>query len=120
MIAGDALRSGRAGHSRRVADDGRRRADPAVRFPGIFVGVVNAAPVVISASRDDTGKDVQISGAAAGGPLRALPSSGDRGATGYHAVSGEPVVPPLRAALHVDVHLLCPTREPGLDLADIS
>ena len=35
------------GRSRRLADDGRHFTDPAVRFAGIFVGVVNAAPAVI-------------------------------------------------------------------------
>src|SRR5206468_2860033 len=35
------------GRSRRLADDGRHFTDPAVRFAGIFVGIVNAAPVVI-------------------------------------------------------------------------
>jgi hypothetical protein len=32
---------------RRLADDGRHFTDPAVQFAGIFVGIVNAAPVVI-------------------------------------------------------------------------
>jgi hypothetical protein len=31
----------------RLADDGRHFTDPAVRFAGIFVGILNAAPVVI-------------------------------------------------------------------------
>jgi hypothetical protein len=35
------------GPSRRLADDGRHFIDPAVRFARIFVGIVNAAPVVI-------------------------------------------------------------------------
>jgi hypothetical protein len=35
------------GRSRRLADDGRHVTDPAVRFAGIVVGIVNAAPVVI-------------------------------------------------------------------------
>ena len=35
------------GRSRRLADDGRHFTDPAVRFAGIVVGLVNAAPVVI-------------------------------------------------------------------------
>jgi len=35
------------GRSRRLADDGRHFIDPAVRFARIFVGIVNAAPVVI-------------------------------------------------------------------------
>jgi hypothetical protein len=33
--------------SRRLADDGRHLTDPAVRSAGIFVGIVNAAPMVI-------------------------------------------------------------------------
>jgi len=33
--------------SRRLADDGRHFTDPAVRFAGIFIGILNAAPVVI-------------------------------------------------------------------------
>src|SRR4051794_39924837 len=44
------------GRSRRLADDGRRFTDPAVRFAGIVVGIVNAALVVISASRNRTGQ----------------------------------------------------------------
>jgi len=35
------------GRSRHLADDGRHFTDPAARFAGIFVGIVNAAPVVI-------------------------------------------------------------------------
>jgi len=35
---------------RRLADDGRHFTDPAVQFAGIFVGIVNAAPVVIPAA----------------------------------------------------------------------
>jgi hypothetical protein len=35
------------GRSRRLADDGRHFTDRAVRFAGIVVGIVNAAPVVI-------------------------------------------------------------------------
>jgi hypothetical protein len=35
------------GRSRRLADDGRHFTDPAVRFAGIFIGILNAAPVVI-------------------------------------------------------------------------
>jgi hypothetical protein len=35
------------GRSRRLADDGRHFTDPAARFAGIVVGIVNAAPVVI-------------------------------------------------------------------------
>jgi len=35
------------GRSRHLADDGRHFTDPAVRFVGIVVGIVNAAPVVI-------------------------------------------------------------------------
>jgi hypothetical protein len=35
------------GRARRHADDGRHFTDPAVRFAGIFVGILNAAPVVI-------------------------------------------------------------------------
>jgi len=35
------------GRSRHLADDGRHLTDPAVRFAGIVVGIVNAAPVVI-------------------------------------------------------------------------
>ncbi len=34
-------------YSRHLADDGRHVADPAVRFAGISVGIVNAALVVI-------------------------------------------------------------------------
>jgi len=33
------------GRSRRLANDGRHFTDPDVRFAGIFVGIVNAAPV---------------------------------------------------------------------------
>ena len=33
--------------SRHLADDGRHLTDPAARFAGIFVGVVNAVPMVI-------------------------------------------------------------------------
>jgi len=43
------------GRARRLADDGRHFTDPAVRFAGIFVGILNAAPVVISASRNNSG-----------------------------------------------------------------
>src|SRR6266699_1240718 len=35
------------GRSRHLADDGRHFTDRAVRFAGIVVGIVNAAPVVI-------------------------------------------------------------------------
>ena len=35
------------GRSRRLADDGRHLTNPAVRFAGIFVGILNAAHVVI-------------------------------------------------------------------------
>src|SRR5437763_14364314 len=35
------------GRSRLLADDGRHFTDRAVRFAGIVVGIVNAAPVVI-------------------------------------------------------------------------
>jgi hypothetical protein len=35
------------GRSRRLADDGRHFTHPAVRFAGIFVGIVNATPMVI-------------------------------------------------------------------------
>jgi hypothetical protein len=35
------------GRSRHLADDGRHLTDPAARFAGIFVGVVNAVPMVI-------------------------------------------------------------------------
>jgi hypothetical protein len=34
------------GRSRRLADDGRHLTDPSIRFAGIFVGILNAAPVV--------------------------------------------------------------------------
>jgi hypothetical protein len=39
--------SQRQGLARRLADEGRRRTDPAARSAGIFVGIVNGAPVVI-------------------------------------------------------------------------
>src|SRR5438046_438290 len=35
------------GRSRHLADDGRHVTDPAARFAGVFVGIVNAAPVVV-------------------------------------------------------------------------
>ena len=35
------------GRSRHLADDGRHFTDRAIRFAGIVVGIVNAAPVVI-------------------------------------------------------------------------
>jgi hypothetical protein len=35
------------GRSRRLAGDGRHLTDPAVQFAGVFVGILNAVPVVI-------------------------------------------------------------------------
>jgi len=46
------------GRSRHLADDGRHLTDPAARFAGIFVGIVNAAPVVILSVAQHPGRAV--------------------------------------------------------------